>query len=155
VQSQQTSSSIEHAGPRPKQPMSERAVCDYKQNLSAVPCTSKNTDHKAVEFASDVMDLVRVGVTVSRQEGSARMRRVQVASCLAPRPPPSHHRSADCTRPTKPLSKLVNIYRLSLNLCHRRFSTMGHGNSNKLYVTHAEHSGMFGQHTASSSGHRA
>ncbi|VDB99741.1 unnamed protein product [Peniophora sp. CBMAI 1063] len=32
---------------------------------------------------------------------------------------------------------------------------MGHGNSNKLYVTHAEHSGMFGQHTASSSGHRA
>ncbi|KAI0067792.1 cyclophilin-like protein [Artomyces pyxidatus] len=32
---------------------------------------------------------------------------------------------------------------------------MGHGNSNKLYVTHAEHSGMFGQHTASSSGFRA
>ncbi|KAI0080283.1 cyclophilin-like protein [Panus rudis PR-1116 ss-1] len=32
---------------------------------------------------------------------------------------------------------------------------MGHGNSNKLYVTHAEHSGMFGQHTASSAGHRA
>ncbi|EIW64310.1 cyclophilin-like protein [Trametes versicolor FP-101664 SS1] len=32
---------------------------------------------------------------------------------------------------------------------------MGHGNSNKLYVTHAEHSGMFGQHTASSGGHRA
>ncbi|KAI0053372.1 peptidylprolyl isomerase-like protein 2 [Auriscalpium vulgare] len=32
---------------------------------------------------------------------------------------------------------------------------MGHGNSNKLYVTHAEHSGLFGQHTASSSGHRA
>lgn len=29
---------------------------------------------------------------------------------------------------------------------------MGHGNSNKLYVTHAEHSGLFGQHTASSSG---
>ncbi|KAI0756707.1 cyclophilin-like protein [Daedaleopsis nitida] len=29
---------------------------------------------------------------------------------------------------------------------------MGHGNSNKLYVTHAEHSGMFGQHTASSAG---
>ncbi|TFY71440.1 hypothetical protein EVG20_g1564 [Dentipellis fragilis] len=32
---------------------------------------------------------------------------------------------------------------------------MGHGNSNKLYVTHAEHSGIFGQHTASSSGFRA
>ncbi|KAM5530108.1 hypothetical protein V8D89_016217 [Ganoderma adspersum] len=32
---------------------------------------------------------------------------------------------------------------------------MGHGNSNKLYVTHAEHSGMFGQHTASSAGHKA
>ena len=32
---------------------------------------------------------------------------------------------------------------------------MGHGNSNKLYVTHAEHSGMFGQHTASSAGARA
>ncbi|KAH9944128.1 cyclophilin-like protein [Epithele typhae] len=32
---------------------------------------------------------------------------------------------------------------------------MGHGNSNKLYVTHAEHSGMFGQHTASSAGFRA
>ncbi|KAI0274740.1 cyclophilin-like protein [Gloeopeniophorella convolvens] len=32
---------------------------------------------------------------------------------------------------------------------------MGHGNSNKLYVTHAEHSGLFGQHTASSSGFRA
>lgn len=31
---------------------------------------------------------------------------------------------------------------------------MGHGNSNKLYVTHAEHSGMFGQHTASSAGHK-
>ena len=29
---------------------------------------------------------------------------------------------------------------------------MGHGNSDKLYVTHAEHSGMFGQHTASSAG---
>ncbi|KAI0715303.1 cyclophilin-like protein [Earliella scabrosa] len=32
---------------------------------------------------------------------------------------------------------------------------MGHGNSNKLYVTHAEHSGMFGQHTASSAGFKA
>jgi hypothetical protein len=32
---------------------------------------------------------------------------------------------------------------------------MGHGNSNKLYVTHAEHSGLFGQHTASSSGFKA
>ncbi|KAI0034258.1 cyclophilin-like protein [Vararia minispora EC-137] len=32
---------------------------------------------------------------------------------------------------------------------------MGHGNSNKLYVTHAEHSGLFGQHTASSSGYKA
>ncbi|KAI0673436.1 cyclophilin-like protein [Trametes maxima] len=32
---------------------------------------------------------------------------------------------------------------------------MGHGNSNKLYVTHAEHSGMFGQHTASSGGFKA
>lgn len=32
---------------------------------------------------------------------------------------------------------------------------MGHGNSNKLYITHAEHSGMFGQHTASSAGFRA
>ncbi|CCL98304.1 uncharacterized protein FIBRA_00298 [Fibroporia radiculosa] len=29
---------------------------------------------------------------------------------------------------------------------------MGHGNSDKLYVTHAEHTGMFGQHTASSAG---
>ena len=33
--------------------------------------------------------------------------------------------------------------------------TMGHGNSDKLYVTHAEHSGMFGQHTASSAGFKA
>ncbi|KZT75138.1 cyclophilin-like protein [Daedalea quercina L-15889] len=32
---------------------------------------------------------------------------------------------------------------------------MGHGNSDKLYVTHAEHSGMFGQHTASSAGAKA
>ncbi|OCH94790.1 cyclophilin-like protein [Obba rivulosa] len=32
---------------------------------------------------------------------------------------------------------------------------MGHGNSDKLYVTHAEHSGMFGQHTASSAGFKA
>ncbi|KAL6310037.1 cyclophilin-like protein [Sparassis latifolia] len=32
---------------------------------------------------------------------------------------------------------------------------MGHGNSNKLYVTHAEHSGLFGQHTASSAGFKA
>jgi peptidyl-prolyl cis-trans isomerase-like protein 2 len=32
---------------------------------------------------------------------------------------------------------------------------MGHGNSNKLYVTHAEHAGVFGQHSASSSGYRA
>src|SRR6266404_2253913 len=38
---------------------------------------------------------------------------------------------------------------------HRPPSTMGHGNSNKLYVTHAEHSGLFGQHTASSSGFKA
>lgn len=27
---------------------------------------------------------------------------------------------------------------------------MGHGNSNKLYITHAEHAGEFGQHSASS-----
>ncbi|KZT30604.1 cyclophilin-like protein [Neolentinus lepideus HHB14362 ss-1] len=32
---------------------------------------------------------------------------------------------------------------------------MGHGNSDKLYITHAEHSGMFGQHTASTSGFKA
>jgi len=32
---------------------------------------------------------------------------------------------------------------------------MGHGNSDKLYVTHAEHSGLFGQHTASSAGFKA
>ncbi|KAK7694914.1 hypothetical protein QCA50_002102 [Cerrena zonata] len=32
---------------------------------------------------------------------------------------------------------------------------MGHGNSNKLYITHAEHSGMFGQHTASTAGFKA
>ncbi|KZO96260.1 peptidylprolyl isomerase-like protein 2 [Calocera viscosa TUFC12733] len=33
---------------------------------------------------------------------------------------------------------------------------MGHGNSNKLYITHAEHTGAAGgQHTASSSGFRA
>ncbi|KAL4241675.1 Peptidyl-prolyl cis-trans isomerase-like 2 [Abortiporus biennis] len=32
---------------------------------------------------------------------------------------------------------------------------MGHGNSDKMYVTHAEHSGMFGQHTASSAGFKA
>jgi hypothetical protein len=32
---------------------------------------------------------------------------------------------------------------------------MGHGNSNKLYVTHAEHSGLFGQHTASTAGYKA
>ncbi|TFK57055.1 cyclophilin-like protein [Heliocybe sulcata] len=32
---------------------------------------------------------------------------------------------------------------------------MGHGNSDKLYITHAEHSGMFGQHTASMSGFKA
>ncbi|KAJ3552031.1 hypothetical protein NM688_g4373 [Phlebia brevispora] len=32
---------------------------------------------------------------------------------------------------------------------------MGHGNMNKLYVTHSEHSGKFGQHTASSAGHKA
>ncbi|KZT05879.1 cyclophilin-like protein [Laetiporus sulphureus 93-53] len=31
---------------------------------------------------------------------------------------------------------------------------MGHGNSDKLYVTHAEHSGLFGQHTASSAGYK-
>lgn len=31
---------------------------------------------------------------------------------------------------------------------------MGHGNSNKLYITHAEHAGEFGQHSASS-GYRA
>ncbi|KAI9461809.1 cyclophilin-like domain-containing protein [Boletus coccyginus] len=31
---------------------------------------------------------------------------------------------------------------------------MGHGNSNKLYITHAEHAGDFGQHSASS-GHKA
>ncbi len=37
-------------------------------------------------------------------------------------------------------------------LAPRPIITMGHGNSNKLYVTHAEHSGMFGQHTASSAG---
>ncbi|OBZ78799.1 Peptidyl-prolyl cis-trans isomerase-like 2 [Grifola frondosa] len=32
---------------------------------------------------------------------------------------------------------------------------MGHGNSDKLYVTHAEHAGLFGQHTASSAGFKA
>ncbi|KAF8445831.1 peptidylprolyl isomerase-like protein 2 [Boletus edulis BED1] len=32
---------------------------------------------------------------------------------------------------------------------------MGHGNSNKLYITHAEHAGDFGQHSASSSGYKA
>ncbi|KIJ68568.1 hypothetical protein HYDPIDRAFT_82284 [Hydnomerulius pinastri MD-312] len=32
---------------------------------------------------------------------------------------------------------------------------MGHGNSNKLYITHAEHSGELGQHSASSAGFRA
>ncbi|EJT97800.1 peptidyl-prolyl cis-trans isomerase-like 2 [Dacryopinax primogenitus] len=33
---------------------------------------------------------------------------------------------------------------------------MGHGNSNKLYITHAEHTGVAGgQHSASSSGYRA
>ncbi|KAH8102520.1 cyclophilin-like domain-containing protein [Cristinia sonorae] len=32
---------------------------------------------------------------------------------------------------------------------------MGHGNSDKMYVTHAEHSGMFGQHTASSAGFKS
>ncbi|KAF7799246.1 hypothetical protein EIP86_010478 [Pleurotus ostreatoroseus] len=32
---------------------------------------------------------------------------------------------------------------------------MGHGNMNKLYVTHSEHSGMYGQHTASSAGFKA
>jgi hypothetical protein len=26
---------------------------------------------------------------------------------------------------------------------------MGHGNSNKLYITHAEHTGQFGSHSAS------
>ncbi|KAG6862412.1 hypothetical protein C0995_011852 [Termitomyces sp. Mi166 len=31
---------------------------------------------------------------------------------------------------------------------------MGHGNSNKLYITHAEHTGQFGSHSASS-GYRA
>lgn len=31
---------------------------------------------------------------------------------------------------------------------------MGHGNSDKMYITHAEHSGMFGQHTASTSGYK-
>ncbi|KII93800.1 hypothetical protein PLICRDRAFT_36031 [Plicaturopsis crispa FD-325 SS-3] len=31
---------------------------------------------------------------------------------------------------------------------------MGHGNSDKLYITHAEHAGYFGQHS-SSSGHKA
>ncbi|TFK77208.1 cyclophilin-like protein [Pluteus cervinus] len=31
---------------------------------------------------------------------------------------------------------------------------MGHGNSNKLYITHAEHSGMFGSHS-SSTGYKA
>ncbi|KAI0931894.1 hypothetical protein AcW1_000828 [Taiwanofungus camphoratus] len=34
------------------------------------------------------------------------------------------------------------------------FTEMGHGNSDKLYVTHAEHAGMFGQHTASSAGYK-
>ncbi|KAG9314271.1 hypothetical protein JVU11DRAFT_5059 [Chiua virens] len=32
---------------------------------------------------------------------------------------------------------------------------MGHGNSNKLYITHAEHAGDLGQHSASSSGYKA
>ncbi|OSX67366.1 hypothetical protein POSPLADRAFT_1130482 [Postia placenta MAD-698-R-SB12] len=32
---------------------------------------------------------------------------------------------------------------------------MGHGNSDKLYVTHAEHAGLYGQHTASSAGYKA
>ncbi|KDQ06215.1 hypothetical protein BOTBODRAFT_141243 [Botryobasidium botryosum FD-172 SS1] len=32
---------------------------------------------------------------------------------------------------------------------------MGHGNNDKMYLTHAEHSGALGQHTASSSGYRA
>ncbi|KAG8219719.1 hypothetical protein J3R82DRAFT_687 [Butyriboletus roseoflavus] len=31
---------------------------------------------------------------------------------------------------------------------------MGHGNSNKLYITHAEHAGDLGQHSASSSGYK-
>ncbi|EIN14110.1 cyclophilin-like protein [Punctularia strigosozonata HHB-11173 SS5] len=32
---------------------------------------------------------------------------------------------------------------------------MGHGNSNKLYITHSEHSGLYGQHTASTAGYKA
>ncbi|KDQ63517.1 hypothetical protein JAAARDRAFT_695453 [Jaapia argillacea MUCL 33604] len=32
---------------------------------------------------------------------------------------------------------------------------MGHGNSDKLYITHEEHSGRFGQHTAGTSGFKA
>jgi peptidyl-prolyl cis-trans isomerase-like protein 2 len=56
----------------------------------------------------------------------------------------------------------LSVYQLNSQLkldliCRSRvrFFPMGHGNSNKLYVTHAEHSGLFGQHTASSSGFKA
>ena len=55
----------------------------------------------------------------------------------------------------EPLDVPVTLIAAQLALTGIEANKMGHGNSNKLYVTHAEHSGMFGQHTASSAGFKA
>ncbi len=107
-------------------------------------------ENAVVEAAGLHLELLRGGACPSR--GSRRARH-----------PPRRPRDWRCSRlgVARDTLSWSNLHHRALGiflyfpLLHALTLKMGHGNSNKLYVTHAEHSGMFGQHTASSAGHKA